>query len=176
MAEAAYSRYSHQVRGVSQTVTASRGNPAAASGPRSFRYATIAMFSTLGFKLANSTTSTFRCLWSKDWITAASTMRSIVVDSIRRRRTGRRGGDVVHVTLGTQAAAELGASEEEILEVHSALDFLAKVNPRLAQVVEMRYFLGLPDEEIGAALGASGRTIRRDWERARLLLASIMER
>jgi len=107
---------------------------------------------------------------------AATTMRSIVVDSIRRRRTERRGGDVVHVTLGTQAAAELGASEEEILEVHSALDFLAKVNPRLAQVVEMRYFLGLPDEEIGAALGASGRTIRREWERARLLLASIMER
>jgi DNA-directed RNA polymerase specialized sigma24 family protein len=60
--------------------------------------------------------------------------------------------------------------------VHSALDFLAKVNPRLAQVVEMRYFLGLGDEEIGAALGASGRTIRREWERARLLLASIMER
>jgi RNA polymerase sigma factor (TIGR02999 family) len=107
---------------------------------------------------------------------AATTMRSIVVDSIRRRRTERRGGDVVHVTLGTQAAAELGASEEEILEVHSALDFLAKVNPRLAQVVEMRYFLGLPDEEIGAALGASGRTIRREWERARLLLSSIMER
>ena len=107
---------------------------------------------------------------------AATTMRSIVVDSIRRRRTERRGGDVVHVTLGTQAAAELGASEEEILEVHNALDFLAKVNPRLAQVVEMRYFLGLPDEEIGAALGASGRTIRREWERARLLLSSIMER
>ena len=107
---------------------------------------------------------------------AATTMRSIVVDSIRRRRTERRGGDVVHVTLGTQAAAELGASEEEILEVHSALDFLAKVNPRLAQVVEMRYFLGLGDEEIGAALGASGRTIRREWERARLLLSSIMER
>lgn len=107
---------------------------------------------------------------------AASTMRSIVVDSIRRRRTERHGGDVAHVTLAGQAATELGASEEEILEVHSALDFLAKVNPRLARVVEMRYFLGLGDEEIGAALGASGRTIRREWERARLLLASIMER
>jgi len=107
---------------------------------------------------------------------AASTMRSIVVDAIRRGRSERHGGDVVHVTLGTRAADELGASEEEILEVHSALDFLAKVNPRLAQVVEMRYFLGLGDEEIGSVLGASGRTIRREWERARLLLASIMER
>ena len=107
---------------------------------------------------------------------AASTMRSIVVDSIRRRSAERHGGDVVHVTLGTQAAAELGASEEEILEVHSALDFLATVNARLARVVEMRYFLGLTDAEIGAALGTTDRTVRREWERARLLLANMMGR
>jgi len=107
---------------------------------------------------------------------AASTMRSIVVDSIRRRRSERHGGDVVHVTLGTHGASELGASEEEILEVHDALGFLARVNPRLAQVVEMRYFLGLTDGEIGAALGTTDRTVRRDWERARLLLASMMRR
>lgn len=107
---------------------------------------------------------------------AASTMRSIVVDSIRRRRAERHGGDAVHVTLGTVAASELGASEEEILEVHDALGLLAKVNARLAQVVEMRYFLGLTDEEIGATLGTTGRTVRRDWSRARMLLASMMGR
>ncbi len=107
---------------------------------------------------------------------AASTMRSIVVDSIRRRQAERHGGDVVHVTLGTAAASELGASEEEILEVHDALGLLTKVNARLAQVVEMRYFLGLTDEEIGAALGTTDRTVRRDWERARLLLGGMMGR
>lgn len=107
---------------------------------------------------------------------AASTMRSIVVDSIRRRRAERHGGDAVHVTLGTVAASELGASEEEILEVHDALGLLAKVNARLAQVVEMRYFLGLTDEEIGATLGTTSRTVRRDWNRARMLLASMMGR
>lgn len=107
---------------------------------------------------------------------AASTMRSIVVDSIRRRQAERHGGDVVHVTLGTAAASELGASEEEILEVHDALGLLAKVNARLAQVVEMRYFLGLTDEEIGAALGTTDRTVRRDWARARLLLGGMMGR
>ena len=107
---------------------------------------------------------------------AASTMRSIVVDSIRRRRAERHGGDAVHVTLGTAAASELGASEEEILEVHDALGLLTKVNARLAQVVEMRYFLGLTDAEIGAALGTTDRTVRRDWERARLLLAGMMGR
>lgn len=107
---------------------------------------------------------------------AASTMRSIVVDSIRRRRAERHGGHAVHVTLGTAAASELGASEEEILEVHDALGLLTKVNARLAQVVEMRYFLGLTDAEIGAALGTTDRTVRRDWERARLLLAGMMGR
>jgi len=107
---------------------------------------------------------------------AAASMRSIVVDAIRRRRSERHGGNVVHVTLGTHAASELGASEEEILEVHDALGFLAKVNTRLAQVVEMRYFLGLTDAEIAAALGMTDRTVRRDWERARLLLASMMGR
>ena len=107
---------------------------------------------------------------------AASTMRSIVVDSIRRRRAERHGGDAVHVTLGTAAASELGASEEEILEVHDALGLLTKVNARLAHVVEMRYFLGLTDAEIGAALGTTDCTVRRDWERARLLLASMMGR
>jgi RNA polymerase sigma factor (TIGR02999 family) len=107
---------------------------------------------------------------------AASTMRSIVVDSIRRSRAERHGGDVVHITLGTAAAQELGASEDEVVEVHSALDFLGKVNARLAQVVEMRYFLGLADDEIGAALGMTGRTVRRDWERARLLLRGLMGR
>jgi RNA polymerase sigma factor (TIGR02999 family) len=107
---------------------------------------------------------------------AAASMRSIVVDAIRRRRSERHGGNVVHVTLGTHGASELGASEEEILEVHDALGFLAKVNTRLAQVVEMRYFLGLTDAEIAAALGMTDRTVRRDWERARLLLASMMGR
>ncbi len=107
---------------------------------------------------------------------SASAMRSIVVDSIRRRRSERHGGNAVHVTLGTAAASELGASDEEILAVHEALDLLARVNARLAQVVEMRYFLGLSDDEIGASLGTTGRTVRRDWERARLLLAGMMGR
>ena len=107
---------------------------------------------------------------------AATTMRSIVVDAIRKRRSERHGGNVVHVTLGTQGAADLGASEEEILEVHEALGFLAKANARLAQVVEMRYFLGLTDAEIASALEMTDRTVRRDWERARLLLASMMGR
>ena len=105
---------------------------------------------------------------------AATTMRSVVIDFVRRRNADRRGGGVEHVTLDTRAAEQLGASDEEILAVHDALETLAKVDPRLVSVVEMRYFAGLSDAEIASALGLSDRTVRRDWDRARLLLAEML--
>ena len=106
---------------------------------------------------------------------AAASMRSIVVDAIRRRRSERHGGNVVHVTLGTHGASELGASEEEILEVHDALGFLAKVNTRLAQVVEMRYFGGYTDAEIAAAMDIADRTVRRHWDKARAFILAQLQ-
>jgi RNA polymerase sigma factor (TIGR02999 family) len=107
---------------------------------------------------------------------AATTMRSVVIDFVRRRNASRRGGDVEHVTLDTRAAHELGGSDEEILAVHEALETLRTVDERLVRVVEMRYFAGLTDLEIGAALGVTDRTVRRHWERARLLLADLLGR
>jgi RNA polymerase sigma factor (TIGR02999 family) len=107
---------------------------------------------------------------------AASTMRSVVIDYIRRRNAERRGGGAEHVTLDTQSSDLPGASDAEILDVHNALETLAEVDPRLVKVVEMRYFAGLTDMEIGEALGVTDRTVRRDWERARLLLAGMLGR
>jgi RNA polymerase sigma factor (TIGR02999 family) len=107
---------------------------------------------------------------------AATTMRSIVIDFVRRRSAERRGGDVEHVTLDTRAGEALGTCDDEILEVHEALQVLAKVDERLVRVVEMRYFAGLTDLEIASALGVTDRTVRRDWERARLLLAQMLGR
>jgi RNA polymerase sigma factor (TIGR02999 family) len=108
---------------------------------------------------------------------AATTMRSIIIDFVRRRGADRRGGGAEHVTLDTSAASDLGAAaDDEILAVHDALETLAKVDPRLVRVVEMRYFAGLTDAEVGAALGVTDRTVRRDWERARLLLAEMLGR
>ena len=107
---------------------------------------------------------------------AATTMRSVVIDFVRRRNADRRGGGAEHVTLDTQAAESLGATDDEILAVHDALGTLAQVDARLVRVVEMRYFAGFSDLEIGAALGVTDRTVRRDWERARLLLAEMLGR
>lgn len=105
---------------------------------------------------------------------AASTMRSIIVDFARARTAERRGGDAAHLTLNTQLADSLPAGEAEILRVNDALTDIAKLEPRLAQVVEMRYFGGLNDLEIAAALGVTDRTVRRDWDKARLLLAAAL--
>lgn len=107
---------------------------------------------------------------------AATTMRSVVIDFVRRRSTERRGGDVEHVTLDTRAAEQLGGGDTEILAVHEALEVLQGIDERLVRIVEMRYFGGLSDAEIGAALGVTDRTVRRQWERARLLLADMLGR
>jgi len=106
---------------------------------------------------------------------AASTLRSVVVDFVRKRRAERRGGDAVHVTLDTNLAENPGASDDEILAVHEALQELARVDSRLVQVVEMRYFEGLTETEIATILGVTDRTVRRDWEKARVLLAGMLK-
>jgi len=106
---------------------------------------------------------------------AATAMRSVIVDYVRQRAAEKRGGDVDHVTLDTGVAESIGATDQEIVDVHEALEALGRVDQRLVQVVEMRYFAGLSDDEIGAALGVTGRTVRRDWDRARLLLSEMLE-
>jgi RNA polymerase sigma factor (TIGR02999 family) len=105
---------------------------------------------------------------------AARVMRSIIVDTIRSRLAQRRGGGELHVTLGTDVADSVAASEQEALRVDEALQELAKLDERLVKVVEMRYFVGLSPEEIADALGVTSRTIRRDWEKARLLLHAAL--
>jgi RNA polymerase sigma factor (TIGR02999 family) len=107
---------------------------------------------------------------------ASTALRSVVVDFVRRRAADQRGGDVAHVTLNTEVAQSLGVPDEEVLDVHEALDKLAEIDARLVQVVEMRYFAGLTELEIAEALGVSDRTVRRDWERARLMLAEILKK
>jgi len=103
---------------------------------------------------------------------AAKVMRSVIVDFARQRLAQRRGGDLERVTLDTDLGERLPAEEGQVVQVHEALERLEQADPRLAKVVEMRYFAGMSEAEIGAALGVTERTVRRDWMRARLLLAA----
>jgi RNA polymerase sigma factor (TIGR02999 family) len=100
-------------------------------------------------------------------------MRSVIVDFARRRLASRRGGDVATVPLEIDPAGE-SRGEEEILGVHEALNRMAGIDPRMTQVVEMRYFGGLSDPEIARALGVTARTVRRDWQKARLILREAL--
>ncbi|MCB1623865.1 MAG: sigma-70 family RNA polymerase sigma factor [Pseudomonadales bacterium] len=105
---------------------------------------------------------------------AAHVIRSVVIDHVRERHSARRGGQAARVTLNTAMNDALPAGEEEILNVHEALEDIARYEPRLVEVVEMRYFAGLTEAEIAAALGITDRTVRRDWKKAQLLLAAAL--
>jgi RNA polymerase sigma factor (TIGR02999 family) len=102
---------------------------------------------------------------------AARVMRSVIVDLARARQAERRGGDAEHVALDTDVAERVAAPEDEVLRVHEALETLAQADEQLARVVEMRYFGGMTEIEIAQAMGSSERTVRRQWDKARLLLS-----
>lgn len=106
---------------------------------------------------------------------ASHVMRSVIVDLVRANRAARRGGDAVHVELDTSVRDTIAEGEDEIMRVHEALEELGAVDPRIVEVVEMRYFAGMTEIEIAAALGVTDRTVRRDWEKARLLLAEVLQ-
>ena len=105
---------------------------------------------------------------------AGRVMRSVIVDFARRRGADRRGGGAqrAHLTLQTEDG---GTDRREILRVHEALEGLAKLDARMAQVVELRYFAGLNETEIAEALEVTDRTVRRDWQKARLWLADALK-
>jgi len=105
---------------------------------------------------------------------AASAMRSVVVDYARQRLAQKRGGDLHRVTELPEEVEGGLRLDEETLGLDTALTRLAAVDERLAQVVELRYFAGLSELEIASLLKRSERSIRRDWQKARLfLLASL---
>ncbi len=103
-------------------------------------------------------------------------LRSIIVDFARKRSAERRGGGLVRETLDTDKLDSIAAADEEVEHVAAALEVLEKTDPRLKQVVEMRYFGGMTDAEIAEALGVTVRTVGRDWQRARLLLSVALQR
>jgi RNA polymerase sigma factor (TIGR02999 family) len=106
---------------------------------------------------------------------AAKVMHTIVIDLVRARQADRRGGGALHVTLSTELGDSVAHEEDEIVRVHDALQELAAVDERLAQVVEMRYFGGLTEAEIADCLDVTERTVQRDWQKARLFLSAALK-
>jgi RNA polymerase sigma factor (TIGR02999 family) len=100
---------------------------------------------------------------------AARAMRQVIVDEARRRGTRKRGGDLAE-TLLDERDAPRRAPVEQLLVIDESLTKLDALDPRLARVVEWRFFGGMTDEEIAEALGVTARTVRRDWRLARAFL------
>jgi RNA polymerase sigma-70 factor, ECF subfamily len=92
---------------------------------------------------------------------AARLMRQILVDHARRRNSKKRAGDQVRVTLDENVLPSVGG-HLDILALDRALEELAQIRPRQAQIIEMRYFAGLTAEESASVLGISDRTVKSD--------------
>jgi RNA polymerase sigma factor (TIGR02999 family) len=100
---------------------------------------------------------------------SAQMMRRILVDAARRRTAGKRGGDASHVALD-EALVPARDREADLVALDDALEELARLAPRKARVIELRYFAGLSVEETAQVLGISAETVMRDWRMAKLWL------
>lgn len=106
---------------------------------------------------------------------ASHVMRSVIVDAARARLAESRGGDVEILAFDDDMANALSDEPAAaVVRVHDALQSLATSEPRLSQVVSLCYFAGMTEQECAACLGVGERTIRRDVERARLLLRALL--
>ena len=108
---------------------------------------------------------------------AALAMRHVLISYVRYRLAAKRGGDATVIPLDedeglgvAESVPDAMASDARLLDVNEALGRLAELSPRLAQVVECRFFAGYSDKETAEALGLTDRTVRRDWVKARAWL------
>jgi len=100
---------------------------------------------------------------------AARVMRGLIIDHARRRHAVKRGGQFEITSLPTDVPME-AVDEGELSRISEALDELAKVDPSLAMVVDLKFFCGFSFGEIASIRGLSERTIQRQWEKARIYL------
>jgi RNA polymerase sigma factor (TIGR02999 family) len=103
---------------------------------------------------------------------AARAMRQILVDYSRRRRSFKRTSDVVRIELEADMIVDRQA--DGMLALDAALTELGALNPRLVQMVELRYFVGLSLEETARLLDLSERTVKRDWRKAKAFLYDML--
>jgi RNA polymerase sigma factor (TIGR02999 family) len=99
---------------------------------------------------------------------AARVMRGLIIDYARRRHAQKRGGRFEITSLGVET--ENAADDRELSRIGETLDDLAKADPTLAEIVDLRFFCGFTFAEIAAMRGISERTAQRQWEKARIYL------
>ena len=97
---------------------------------------------------------------------ASRAMRQILIDYARRYSSAKRGGELQRVDLDDVQIA-VADRADTLVSLDAALSRLAEMSPRLAQVVELRFFGGLTEEDTAKVLGMTDRTVRRDWIKAR---------
>ena len=105
---------------------------------------------------------------------ASIAMRHVLVDRAKARATLKRGGERRRITLD-DAHIAVDDQPDALLQLDGAMTRLAELQPRLARVVECRFFGGLTEDEIAEALGVTVRTVQRDWAKARMLLQRELE-
>ncbi|MCH8556827.1 MAG: sigma-70 family RNA polymerase sigma factor [Balneolia bacterium] len=105
---------------------------------------------------------------------SARAMRQILIDYARKKMAKKRGGDVSHMTLN-EDIMKSSMQAEELIEINDGLEELRKVDERLAEVVDLRFFAGLPIEEIAELMDSSRSTIHRDWIKARAWLYTYLK-
>jgi len=105
---------------------------------------------------------------------ASLAMRHVLVDVARARVTLKRGATRRRITLDDDAIA-VDDQADALLQLNDAVAQLSAREPRLAKVVELRFFGGLSEEEIAESLGVTVRTVRRDWVKARVMLRHVLE-
>lgn len=101
---------------------------------------------------------------------ASRAMRGLLVDFARRRQALKRGAGFHITQLDTRIGVQPTDDDGQLERLSAALDDLGRLDPRLAEVVDLKYFCGFSFAEIAALHGISERTVQRDWEKARLLL------
>ena len=100
---------------------------------------------------------------------AARVMRGLIIDHARSRNALKRGGEFEHTALDTEDGLS-SADPKELSVISDSLDQLAKVEPDLAEIVDLKFFCGFSFAEIGALQKLSERTVQRKWGKARLYL------
>jgi RNA polymerase sigma factor (TIGR02999 family) len=100
---------------------------------------------------------------------AARVMRGLIIDHARNRRAQKRGGQFEFTSLATEVP-ENRVDDRELTRIAEALDELAKVDPSLAEIVDLKFFCGFSFAEIAAMRDVSERTVQRNWEKARIYL------